>query len=101
MLSSCALYVETYAFSYPSLLSDLTEGYEGISSEELEVIQCAGVQNADDFTFLSPINLTLAAGTAPTKIAALYHWAGEMIAKVHENQKESIAELKALRNMSR
>lgn len=99
LLSSCVLYVETYAFIYPSLLLDLPEGYDGVESGEIEVIHCAGVQNADDFTFLSPLNLSLASGIAPTKIAALYHWAEEMIAKVHEEQKESIAELKALRNM--
>jgi hypothetical protein len=78
---------------------DLLEEYDGVESGEIEVIHCVGVQNADDFMFISPLNLSLASEIAPTKIAALYYWAEEMIAKVHKEQKESIAELKALRNM--
>lgn len=97
-LSSRAPDVETYAFFYPSVLFDLPEGYEGVTSEEIEIIRGAGVQNADDFTFLSPLNLCLTTGIAPGKIVALYCWADEMIAGVHKEQKETIVELKALRN---
>jgi hypothetical protein len=98
LLSSHAPDIETYPFFYPSVLFDLPEGYEGVTSEEIEIIQVVGVQNADDFTFLSSLNLCLATGIAPRKIMALYHWADKMIAGVHKEQKETIAELKALRN---
>jgi len=91
--------IEMYPFFYPSVLSDLPEGYEGVTSEEIEMIQGAGIQNTDNFTFLFPLNLCLMMGIAPRKIMALYHWADEMIAGVHKEQKETIVELKALRNM--
>lgn len=99
MLSSSAPDIETYAFFYPSVLSGLPRGDEGLTQEEVELVRGAGVNNADDVTFLSPSNLCLATGIAPAKIVAFYCWANEMIEKVHEEQRELIAELKGLREI--
>jgi len=99
-LSSSAPDIGTHAFFYPSVLFDLPKGDEGLTQEEIELVQGAGVNNADDVTFLSPLNLCLTTGIAPAKIVALYRWACQMIAKVHEEQKELIAELEGLREFS-
>jgi hypothetical protein len=98
LLSSSAPDIDTYAFFYPSVLVNLRD--EGLTQEEVELVQGAGVNNADDVTFLSPLNLCLTTGIAPAKIVAVYRWASEMIEKVHEEQRELIAELKGLRELS-
>ena len=98
LLSSSAPDIDTFAFFYPSILFDLCD--EGLTQEEIELVQGAGVNNADDITFLSTLNLCLTTGLAPAKIVAVYRWASEMIAKVHEEQRELIAELEGLRELS-
>jgi len=90
--------IETYPFFHPSVLSDLPEGYKGVTSEEIEMIWGVGIWNTDDFTFLSLLNLCLTTGIAPRKIMALYRWADKIITGVHKEQKETIVELKALWN---
>jgi hypothetical protein len=100
LLSSSAPDIETYPFFYPSVLSDPPRGNEGLTQEEVELVRGAGVDNADDVTFLSPLNLCLTTGIAPAKIVALYRWANGMIEKVHEEQRVLIAELKGLREIS-
>jgi len=71
----------------------------GVTSEEIEMIWGACIQNTDNFTFLFLLNLCLTIGIAPRKIVALYCWADEMIVGVHKEQKETIVELKALWNV--
>jgi hypothetical protein len=61
---------------------------------EIDLLHRAGVTNADDFTFLSPLNLCLSTGIAPETIVSFYRWA-EMIEKVHKQQTQCIVELKA------
>lgn len=100
MLSSSAPDIDTYAFFYPSVLFYHPKGDEALTQEEIELVQGGGVNNADDVTFLSPLNLCVTTGIAPAKIIALYRWANEMIAEVHDEQRESIAELKRLRQFS-
>ena len=98
LLSSSAPDIDTYAFFYPTVLFDLCD--EGLTEEEVKLVQGAGVNNADDVTFLSPLNLCLTTGIAPAKIVAVYRWASKMIARVHEEQRELIAKLKGLRELS-
>jgi hypothetical protein len=76
---------------------DLPTDYAGLKLGDIELIQTAGVQYADDFTFLSPLNLCLGTGIEPEQIVALYLWSSKMISMVHSGQKELIAELKGLR----
>jgi hypothetical protein len=71
-----------------------------LTQEEVELVHSAGVDNTDDITFLSPLNLCLMTGIAPAKIVAFYCWANEMIEKVHEEQRELIVELEGLQEIS-
>jgi hypothetical protein len=96
MLSSRAPAIETYAFVYPSLAMDLPTEYAGLKLSDIELIQNAGVQDADDFTLLSPLNLCLTTGIEPEQIVALYLWSSKMISMVHREQKGLIAELEGL-----
>jgi len=97
MLSSQAPPIETYAFVYPSLAMDLPTDYVGLKLSDIELIQNVGMQYADDFTFLSPLNLCLTTGIEPEQIVALYLWSRKMISMVHREQKGLITELKGLR----
>jgi hypothetical protein len=100
LLLSAAHDTETFPLLYPSILFDLPEGYDSsdrLTTEEIELIQGAGLNNVDDVTFLSPLNLCL---IAPKKIVELYCWVGDMIARVHKEKMDSIEEVKGWRQLS-
>jgi hypothetical protein len=100
MLSSRAPSIETYAFAYPSLDSFM-KNFAAIEPKDTQRIRIvAGIEYADDVMLFSPLHLCLMTGIEPEKILALYFWAREMIALIHEENSELIVDLKALRSLS-
>ena len=99
LLSPRPLMIETHGFIYPSIASDLPEGYAGLDASDIEVAQAAGMLYADDFTLLSPLHLFLSTEIAPAKIIALYFWAAEMIERIQKEEASLIAQMMAFRSI--
>jgi hypothetical protein len=98
-LEKHVLEIDTYPFEYLSLKEDLPFEFAGINADELEVIiKGAGIASADDFTWISPLNLSLSTGIEPEKISALYAWAETMIRAEHAKQKEVVAFIDEIRH---
>ena len=98
LLSDRAPDMETYGFAYPSLLEDLPREFVGVDLHDLEVLRTVGVEHADDFTLMSPVNLCLTTEIEPEKITALYFWATDAVAHTHLEQESLIGELMAMRS---
>lgn len=89
---------ETYAFEYPKLETLLDAlSPELLDAEEREVLRTAGVEYADDFTLISPLNLCLSTEIGPERIRFLYTWIEQVIGQVHEENQEFIDEIEELR----
>lgn len=97
LLSNLSMDIKTYYFIYPSIASDLPKDLSGITTEEKERIMLAGIEYADDFSLLSPLNLCLSTHIAPEKIMALYTWAEEAINEVHAKEVGAILEVEGWR----
>ena len=90
-LEEHVLEIDTYPFEYLSLKEDLPLAFAGIDADELEVIiKGAGIVSTADFTWISPLNLSLSTSIEPEKISALYTWAETMIHAEHTKQKEAV-----------
>ena len=97
LLSNLSMDIKTYYFIYPSIASDLPKDLSGITTEEKDRIMLAGIECADDFSLLSPLNLCLSTHIAPEKIMALYTWAEEAINEVHAKEVGAIIEVEGWR----
>jgi hypothetical protein len=89
--------VETYGFEYPSLEQDLPLYFACLDIEELRAIEVAGLEYADGFVMLAPLDLCVDTGIVPEKISAVYSWAETMIHAVHAEQKEAVRFIKEIR----
>jgi hypothetical protein len=100
VLGSYHFELETYAFKYPkveTLLDNLSPDSELLDAEEHEVLHTAGVEYADDFTLISPLNLCLSTKIGPEQICFLYTWIEQVIAQVHKENQDFIDEIEELR----
>ncbi|KAF9464230.1 hypothetical protein BDZ94DRAFT_1354740 [Collybia nuda] len=107
-LSSQTPEIETHAFDYPGLDEILQRldsqvdavggcGLPYIDDRGIQGLRVAGMVNADDFTMLSPVDMSIISRIVPEKISVLYRFVEKIIEQVHEVKKEDIESLRCIR----
>lgn len=99
LLGNRIIDVETYWFEYPSLEQDLPMNFAGLEINELRAIEAAGMEYADDFVMLTPLDLCIGTGISPEKISAVCSWAETMIYSVHAEHADTVKWIKGVREI--
>jgi hypothetical protein len=99
MLSSSPLDCRTYWFQYPKLEAVLAKLQPGVLFDKNEhLMLCTlGMEYADDFMLISPLNLCLTTEILPEKVLFLYSSAETAISMLHEEKQHIIYEMEELR----
>lgn len=100
-LSNALLDVKTYYFTYPTvedLLYTLNNVFINDGANFVDIHGCqglriAGMFNVDDFTLITPLELSLVSRIVPEKVNILFDFVLGMIEAVHVEKQEDIAEI--------
>lgn len=100
--------LDLYPFEYPSVEEllqqlDLSETNEGdppfIDQRGRQGLRIAGMSHVDDFTMMSPVQLSIISAIVPEKISILYSLVWRIIKSVHNNYKEDKESIDHIRGM--
>lgn len=100
-LSNTMLGVQTYCFTYPSvddLLRVLRNAVMNGEADFLDIhdrqgLRISGMSYIDDFTLITPLDLSLVSRIWPEKVNMLFDFVRGMIQAVHTEKQKEIVEM--------